>query len=482
MRTAIYARVSTQERAEEGYSIKAQLERLQAYATSQDWQVVKTYVEDGQSAKDMKRTVLARMMDDMKEGMFDCVLVYKLDRLTRSVLDLYTMLNYFEKYNVKFKSAAEVYDTTNAMGRLFITLVAALAQWERENLGERVRMGMHQKAKEGKWTVSLTPIGFDKENDLLKINEVEAAIVKEVFNLYLSGKYGVGKVAKILNQRGIKTKSNSNWNFASVHYVLTNMIYIGTMRYNYRVNKEQYFEVENVVPAIIDKVDFDEVQRVLSMRSKHHPRKATSPYIFTSVLKCARCGGSMAGKQSGNTRNSNLSYNYYCVKARFGTCDQIIINQNYLEIQFLELIRNWDYKKLAAHEAADSENSKVDNAEKAKMLNKELKEIEERRTRWQYAWMNKLISDKDLLDRNAEENENEERVKNELNLLNATVDSNHKNDVLAEALQELQKNWIELELHEKKRLVELLIDNMSVDKLYKARKPESVAITDIVFL
>ncbi len=192
----------------------------------------------------------------MKENMFDCVLVYRLDRLTRSVLDLYTMLNKFDKYNVKFKSATEVYDTTNAMGRLFITLVAALAQWERENLAERVRMGMNQKAKEGKWTVSLTPLGFDKEGDYLVINEKEAAIVRELFDLYLTGKYGVGKVAKILNQRGIKTKSGAMWHFNSVRYVLMNMIYMGTMRYNYRVNKEQYFEIENVVPAIIDKKRF----------------------------------------------------------------------------------------------------------------------------------------------------------------------------------------------------------------------------------
>lgn len=482
MRTAIYVRVSTQEQAEEGYSIKAQIERLNAYATSQDWKVVKTYVDDGQSAKDMKRRELTRMLDDMKEDVFDCVLVYKLDRLTRSVLDLYTMLNVFEKYNVKFKSATEVYDTTNAMGRLFITLVAALAQWERENLGERVRMGMHQKAKEGKWTVSLTPIGFDKENDFLKINEAEAATVKEIFRLYLSGKYGVGKIAKMLNQRGMKTKSKRNWNFATVHYVLKNKIYIGTMRYNYRVNKEQYFEIENVAPAIIDKADFDEVQRMLKLRSKHHPRKATSPYIFSTVLKCARCGGGMSGKQNGNTKNSNISYSYNCINSRFGTCSQPVINQRFLEIRFLELIKNWDYKKIALQEAVSLEISEVDNVERIKILNKELKEIEERRERWQYAWMNNLISDKDLLKRKEEENENEESVKNELNQLNKSTSVDNENEILASALNDLQQNWIELEPHEKKRFVELLVEKMSVDKVSKERKPESVAITDIEFL
>lgn len=482
MRTAIYVRVSTQEQAEEGYSIKAQLERLQAYAASQDWKVVKTYVDDGQSAKDMKRTDLTRMLEDMKEDIFDCVLVYKLDRLTRSVLDLYTMLNYFEQYNVKFKSATEVYDTTNAMGRLFITLVAALAQWERENLGERVRMGMHQKAKEGKWTVSTPPFGFDKDGNYLVINEKEAAIVKEIFDLYLTGKYGVGKVAKLLNQRGFKTRSESNWNFATVHYVLQNKIYIGTMRYNYRVNKEQYFEIENVVEPIIKLEDFETTQKMLAQRSKHHPRRATSPYVFSGMLRCARCGGAMNGKQSGSPRSINLSYNYYCINERFGACDQPTINQKYLEAQFLELIKNWDFQKIATQEAENLETPEVDTAEKIKSLHKELHEIEERRKQWQYAWANKLISDNDLLNRKKEEDQQEEIVKNQLNILNQNTIMDNKNDILAKALQELYQNWIELETHEKKRLVEVLVEKMTVNKAYKARKPESVVITDIVFL
>ena len=181
MRVAIYVRVSTLEQAKEGYSIKAQLKRLKAYAVSQNWKVAETYIDDGESAKDIDRTDLKRMLEDMKNDKFDIVLVYKLDRLTRSVLDLYKLLETFEKHNIKFKSATEVYDTTNAMGRLFITLVAALAQWERENLAERVKMGMEQKAREGKWVINVAPFGYDLVGkDYLKINEDEATVVKEI--------------------------------------------------------------------------------------------------------------------------------------------------------------------------------------------------------------------------------------------------------------------------------------------------------------
>lgn len=481
MRTAIYVRVSTQEQAEEGYSIKAQIERLNAYASSQDWKVVKTYVDDGQSAKDMKRTELSRMLDDMKNDNFDCVLVYKLDRLTRSVLDLYTMLNVFEKYNVKFKSATEVYDTTNAMGRLFITLVAALAQWERENLGERVRMGMNQKAKEGKWTVSLPPFGFNKNGDNLEINEKEAAIVREIFELYLTGKYGVGKIAKLLNYRGTKTKNNANWNLNSIRYVLTNMIYIGTMRYNYRVNKDQYFEVENVVSPIIEENDFKEVQRIMSSRAKKHPRKATSPYIFTSVLKCARCGSYMYGKQtSGKARRGYITYSYYCVGRRNGTCNLPSISQNYLEAQFLELINNWNYRELIKD--VNILPHATHNEDKEKMLKKELSEIEQRRSKWQYAWMQNLISDDDLKNRKNEEDANEKRIKQELLAIEQHLKFDETEEKIASSLQKLRDNWSFLEIYEKKKLVEMLIKKMDVDKKMNIRKPESVEISNMEFL
>ncbi|WP_429999877.1 recombinase family protein [Metabacillus fastidiosus] len=150
MRTALYIRVSTEEQAKEGYSIRAQTERLKAYCVSQEWEVVDFYIDDGISAKDMNRPNLKRMIKHIEQGLIDCVLVYKLDRLTRSILDLYKLLEIFDKHNCKFKSSTEVYDTTSAIGRMFITLVAALAQFERENLSERVRMGMEQKAREGK--------------------------------------------------------------------------------------------------------------------------------------------------------------------------------------------------------------------------------------------------------------------------------------------------------------------------------------------
>lgn len=145
MKCIVYVRVSTDEQAKHGFSIAAQIEKLEAYCISQGWELVDKYIDEGYSAKDLQRPAFEKMMDTLKQGNIDVLLVYRLDRLTRSVMDLYKILKILDDNNCMFKSATEVYDTTNAMGRLFITLVAAIAQWERENLGERVRLGMEKK-------------------------------------------------------------------------------------------------------------------------------------------------------------------------------------------------------------------------------------------------------------------------------------------------------------------------------------------------
>jgi len=484
MRVALYIRVSTEEQAEEGYSIKAQLNRLESYAASQDWKVVKTYIDDGQSAKDMNRTELTKMLEDINDGIFDCVLVYRLDRLTRSVLDLYTMLNTFEQYNVKFKSATEVYDTTTAMGRLFITLVAALAQWERENMGERIRMGLNQKAKEGKWAINVPPVGFDRAGDFLRINEKEAEVVKEIFDTYLTGLYGMTKIAKMMNDKGYRSKAGVSWKTATIRYVLTNKIYIGTMRYNYRVNKEQYFEVENVVDPIITPEKFYEVQEMIKSRSVKHPRRATSPHIFTGVLKCVRCGGVMNSKTSSMKRNNKkyTSHHYYCNNKRYGTCDAPSIAQSYLEIQFLNKISEWNLKNEVTDYATSSLSEKNNSNIKIIKINNELVELEKRRSKWQYAWVNNMISDDDLRKRNLEEDEKEKKLREELWNLQNNIENNSKDAKLSLLLKDLQKNWSKLETHEKKKFIQLVVKEIKVNKTEQRLTPESVVIESIAFL
>jgi site-specific DNA recombinase len=287
------------------------------------------------------------------------------------------------------------------MGRMFITIVAALAQWERENLGERIRMGLQEKVRQGKWAANAAPFGYDidRENDKLVINPLEASVVRRVFDMYLSG-MGIVKIASKLNEEGMKTKSNTKFSINGVRYMLTNPVYIGKMRWNYTVHQDQYFEVEEAAPAIISEETFFQAQKLLEKRKAQHPRTTTSEYIFSGVAKCARCGAPLSGKSNGQGTRF-----YICTNQKIGTCDLPLIKEGFLEERFLQYINKRGIleeakKEVAAH--ADIEE-KSDYQKEIEQIQKELAAIEKRRKKWQYAWVNEMITDVEFIERMKEE-------------------------------------------------------------------------------
>jgi site-specific DNA recombinase len=482
MKAAVYVRVSTTEQAAEGYSIRAQTDRLKAYCVSQGWDIFEIYIDDGYSAKDTNRPNLERMMKHIEQNLIDCVLVYRLDRLTRSVRDLYNILETFDKYDCKFKSATEVYDTTTAMGRMFITIVAALAQWERENTGERIRMGMEQKAREGNWVINQAPYGYelDKENKTLKINEEEALAVKRIFEYYLKGK-GVNSIAVELNSLQIRTKTNATWNDFKVRYILTNPTYIGNMRYNFRVNKENYFEVESTHPPIISKEIYDNVQRIRESRSVNHPRAATSKFIFSGIARCARCGSPLAGKYGYSKRGENVykPRAYYCSSSRLGKCDQRNMSERYLETQFIKYLDTFDInpdivEDLTQMDEIDETKDRLD------ILHKELKDIDKRRKKWQYAWVNDLINDEDFSVRMEEEKSKEEDVNKQLSSLQPSGEKMNSED-LSDILLDIKSNWNQLDALEKKMLLQMFTKKIVVDRVSEQLNPNCLEIKEVEF-
>jgi site-specific DNA recombinase len=479
MKVAAYIRVSTQMQVEDGYSLSAQRERLKAFAFSQNWEIVQFYVDEGLSAKDMERPELQRMLKGVREGIFDVVLVYKLDRLTRSVIDLDKLLTEFSKHDVMFKSSTEVYDTTTATGRLFIRLVASMAQWERENLGERVRFGMQEKAREGKWTVSTPPLGYDSKESELIVNPSEAAIVKEIFSLYLSG-MGMHKIARNLNERGLYTKKRKPWAQSTIQYILTNPIYHGTTRYNYRLNTENYFEVDGVVPVIISDEEYQLTQQMIQNRRIVHPRQATSKYLFSKVLKCSRCGKTLVGKSSSTKRGEKVyySYNYYCPNRSRSLCDLPLINQTLFEQKFIGMISQWD----AYQEANDILQNEVaasveDHTDSIQTLEKELKDIENRRSKWQYAWVQTMINDNDFQKRMNEENEKEKMILKELTELKSVSTSPMESN--PEIWSDLKENWHYMSDEVKKQFVLIAVQSMTVNKINKDKTPDSIEIKEV---
>ncbi len=398
MRVVVYLRVSTEDQAKEGYSIPAQRERLEAFAKSQGWVIVDYYIEEGQSAKDLNRFEMQRLLTNIKKGDsgIDIVLVYRLDRLTRSVLDLYTLLKIFEENNVHFRSATEVYDTTTAMGRLFITLVAALAQWERENLAERVRMGLAEMVRQGRRPGSTEPYGYSYgENGGLEINPVEAEVIKTIFQLYNSG-MGARGIVRLLNnpECPTPTKFNKKWADKTILQILTNPLYTGrfiwgrpyTERSTAKTVKEEYIHAGDHEP-IIDIDTWETTQRILERHRRLPPRIVSSDYPLTGILNCGKCGYPVNGMRS-TRRNKRTgkktSYKRYYVcsnRQRTGTCDLPFFGSDDLENRILEYIESFDeneLRELIRSRQVDIKNSDLEHQQ----LTAELQEIGARKRKW----------------------------------------------------------------------------------------------------
>ncbi|MFD0673967.1 recombinase family protein [Cohnella sp. GCM10027633] len=386
MRAACYIRVSTDDQVREGFSIPAQREKLTAYAVSQDWDIYDYYVDEGYSAKDTKRPEFQRMMKDAQEKQIDVILVYKLDRFTRNVRDLYDVLDRLSKLNVSFRSSQEQFDTTTTMGRAMIGMLGIFAQWEREVIADRVYFGMEQKITSGKRNGAIAPLGFDLVEGKLVKNQ-DAEFVKRIFSMYLSG-MGMPSLNESLALEGKSMHIKTLW------YILKNPIYCGEYRWRFRskgrlTHNPIVVDAENVEP-IISKEEFYRVQSMIKSRDKKG-RAATSDYLFSGIVKCARCGFPLTG---GIRHNKESDILFYRCSGRvgYGKCDlPRIREESVVEALFTEL--NIDKRSLS--KKVKTVDKKVDKQDYAKVM-KEIDQIRKRREKWRSAFANDLISMEEL--------------------------------------------------------------------------------------
>lgn len=296
-----YIRVSTDEQAQSGFSLPAQRERLQSFAKSQGWTTAQVYEDEGYSAKDMKRPALQQLLKDARPG--EVVLVYKLDRLTRSVIDLYELMKVIDQRGLLFKSATEEFNTTTSHGRLMITLVAVLAQWERETIAERVKMGRQKKATTGEWPGGPIPFGYRAEpsgkvrhgRNLMKLvpDPERAHIVREMFERYLAGQGARGLAIWLNEELRLASPNGGRWQATSVVRMLTNPVFAGEVVNGRRV-PGPVTRVEGDHDPIVPPDLFTKVQHLFDMRKDMAPRHASGHYPLAGVAKCGACGGGIS--------------------------------------------------------------------------------------------------------------------------------------------------------------------------------------------
>ena len=267
VRVAVYTRVSTEDQAKEGFSLEAQRDRLEAYCRARDWTVVEVYVDDGHSGRDIRRPAYQRMMEGRDR--WDTVLVIKMDRIHRNSRHFMEMMDDLSEWGKNFVSATESLDTTTAMGRFVMDIIQRIAQLESEQIGERVYMGMAQKAKAGSGILGFTvPLGYDLNEGSLIVNNAEARIVREIFEWSLGGT-PIREIVDRLNHEGAKTKAGKDWTYIKVHRILHNPVYAGHLRWDGKAHRNEHEAIVSV--ETFDRVQTQLRQRALLNTAKHPP-------------------------------------------------------------------------------------------------------------------------------------------------------------------------------------------------------------------
>ena len=282
-RAALYMRVSTDAQFEEGYSIEQQKEMLEAYCKAKRIEEYECYIDPGFSGSNIERPAMQNLIRDIREGRITHVLVYKLDRLSRSQKDtLYLIEDVFNTHDVTFTSLNENFDTSTPTGKAMLGMMSVFAQLERETIRERTRMGMLGRLKEGYWPGGArTPFGYDYDSAQgTLVPNADAARVERCFELLIAG-YSPDNIARMLGFKYDNTVRN----------ILGRKTYLGLIEYNGVCYPGRH------APLVSQEV-FARAQRILDQRAAK--REWTSQYLLTGLLVCGRCGAKMRYQKWGN--------------------------------------------------------------------------------------------------------------------------------------------------------------------------------------
>ena len=325
IKCVVYARVSTDEQASRQYSsIESQIDICKHYVEIQkekDWKFVHAYTDPGFSGKDLERPGIQDLINDIKANKFDVVIVYKIERLVRSIKDFYSLWDLFEAHDVTFVSATQQFDTSNAMGKLMLNILLSFAQFERENTSEKTKDKMKQRARLGKWHGGWFPFGYDynKETKKLIINKKEAKSIRQIFEKFNQGSKP-SEIANLLNSKGVRTKARTiktkdgvtknigenRLNEDTIKKILSNPLYKGFIEF---ANQEFKGEHESIVSTNAWEKANKMLKPVTPRRAEY--AKDSHIHLLKGLAKCGECDVSLTPYPAGKKDKHGIPYLYY---------------------------------------------------------------------------------------------------------------------------------------------------------------------------
>lgn len=356
-KVAVYIRWSTDEQSE-GTTLATQREACMHYILAQGWELREelVFVDDGYSGGSLDRPGLLALRHAIKQGQVTCVVVFKLDRLSRSVIDTVQLVMQEWEGVCHLKSTREPVDTTSATGRVFFYMLASYAEWERSLIRERTMAGKIRRAQEGRNPGMALPYGYIQgpAKGQIVVDEDQAAIVRRIYRDFLNGR-GAYRIARALNDDGIPAVKGGTWHKRSVEHILRNPAYTGVLAYGKtavaspevrkRIGKKLVFfdqprhaYVADAFPVIISPEDFEKAGNIRAGRSAVVGKRSLSAdYLLSGIAHC-RCGATLIGQSF-----SKGQYRYYrcCTRlaARLDECDSCGLRADIIEPMVLAELR-----------------------------------------------------------------------------------------------------------------------------------------------
>ena len=459
----LYPRVSTEDQVREGFSLDEQEESLKKLCEYKGYKIYKIYREEGVSAKNMKRPKFQEMIQDMKDGKINKIVVYKLDRLTRSIQDLETICRLLEENHCSLESKCEELNTETSTGVFFMRMTTILAQLEIERTSERTKFGLAGAIKKGHLPYRAC-LGYKHENKMLVPNPLTKDIVIRIFELYHGG-MSYQRISNLFNKEKILGKEN--WCDSTITTILQNEVYKGDFVHGKRTKNPIYYK--DVVEPIISRELWEECQVQKKKNSRSYIRNLT--YLFLQKLKCPHCNRIMGGKAT-KKKNGNVYYYYYCNNCKYNIKEETI--ENYIKNFIDDIV---EYDSVVNQFFLPMIKQKVENP--IELLEKEIKELKAKDDRLKQAYLEGVFvledykKEKNKIDKNIEcleekivdtEVSDELRFTSEDILLKRDIDFINKLKY-PNKYQDFNKFWKDYTREEKSELIMRYIDEIELDKV-----------------
>lgn len=388
-RTDTYIRYSDHKQ-DDGFSVEYQMTEIEEFMYKNGLELRKHHIDQAISGtKVAGREAFFELIHDVKEGLVDVIVVYKLNRIFRNAYESQKYRKLFKKYNVKLMSVTQQIDEDTSAGRLMTNVLSDIDQYQSETISDHVKSSMREMARQGYFTGGTVPFGYTlefiengkKPRKKYKPDETESAVVHKLFELYADG-YSLRYLQTYLIDNGYLTRQGKQFGITTIARILGNDFYIGTLRYSTQGYED--IVVENAVPPIIEADLWRRVQERKNANKQVQPRKRKRLYALTGKIFCGVCGEHFYGMQSGSTQNGKYyAYRYYVCSKRKGYqachCDRI--RKDYIEDVVLQEIKrrilNEDaITRLASEISALCSSSPSELSAEIKNLSKRKNELE----------------------------------------------------------------------------------------------------------